>query len=530
MAAAEAKVCAESEGPWAHEIGLEWGPDFLSEFVSRCFDRLLLAGMMSPLLQFVSRFPDVPFGTMCSGTDCPAMAFQAIISALRELSHEFRCPHVFSAEKRADKRSFIASMFKDVGAIFKDMIELAEGTAHQCWLRKAEVPLRRVLILVAGFPCTTVSRLNPKAATLENQATIRTGEGATGSCFAAIIRFAKLWAVPVLILENVLGLKRLLNEVLDKLGAAGYAVFCDVFDSRDFCLPQARQRYWFVAMKMELFPGMSCQQIVALVQHLVQTMKRGHRCMPLSSFLLPDTEPLIHDFVHGPGVGSESKSSEGEDRAADQRRQLMLQRASGAAPDEPSSKHRKTGKRWVAAHADVWPSGIRTLADGQVYTGSPESFVKFPYLKRLCLRKLDILMTLAPALPESPPRLLDTSQSIGRKRLGAPTGSKAETQIATLTPSGAWFHTGLGRDLHGVEALALQGIYISTDIAAKFSSSLLQNLAGNAFSSTCCVVAIIAALTALGQSTLSLATYHEGPSQGQTPSQQEASEQTPEQR
>lgn len=72
--------------------------------------------------------------------------------------------------------------------------------------------------------------------------------------------------------------------------------------------------------------------------------------------------------------------------------------------------------------------------------------------------------------------------------------SKGFGIIGCLTPCGMPFLTTRGAPLTGLEALALQGLPLDRIILTRESQRELQDLAGNAMSSTCVGVAILAAL------------------------------------
>ena len=129
---------------------------------------------------------------------------------------------------------------------------------------------------------------------------------------------------------------------------------------------------------------------------------------------------------------------------------------------------------------------------GQVRTGSVESLEQFPSLRKLPMRELDLLMELAPHLPETTGRLIELSQSAGRHV------ADSSTETKTLLPKGVVFHTGRGAPLAGFEVLRVMGIWIPTQLEGILENRTLCDLGGNAFETTCLLATTIAALAVRG--------------------------------
>ena len=69
----------------------------------------------------------------------------------------------------------------------------------------------------------------------------------------------------------------------------------------------------------------------------------------------------------------------------------------------------------------------------------------------------------------------------------------------TITPGCLLWVAHRGRTLLAREKLALQGIYVSQATVDKFGERLVSNLAGNAFCSTSCLIAVVVALAGMGR-------------------------------
>ena len=106
------------------------------------------------------------FGTICSGTDGPALIFKAFAEAASETFHiKASAKHYFSCEANADKRRFIADMCEPQH-IFGDVAFLADEAATAFDYRSGTVmSIPRVNNVTFGFPCQDGSTQNPNRCT-----------------------------------------------------------------------------------------------------------------------------------------------------------------------------------------------------------------------------------------------------------------------------------------------------------------------------------------------------------------------------
>eukprot|EP00974_Lingulodinium_polyedra_P134168 11228302-Lingulodinium_polyedra.AAC.1 len=176
--------------------------------------------------------------------------------------------------------------YPDGGHVFSDAREL--GLAH-AWChrenRMVEVP-NRVDILLAGFPCKSVSNLNSDPRSIDDV------DSATGEGLQGVINYLKAHAPTVVVLENVRGLVlqqqkfggSMVDKLMDKMHSVGYEGIYGIMNSKDFLLPQCRTRVWLY-FKLRGAGGN--------IKHSVQRMevfKRG-RPFPLSAVLDQGCQP-----------------------------------------------------------------------------------------------------------------------------------------------------------------------------------------------------------------------------------------------
>lgn len=102
-------------------------------------------------------------------------------------------------------------------------------------------------ILLAGFPCQDLSLAGK-----------RTGIMGEKSClFFAIPDILKAKQPPAFLLENVKGLlydKESLNIVMSELSNAGYKISYKILNSKNFGVPQNRERLYFIGYRKDIAP------------------------------------------------------------------------------------------------------------------------------------------------------------------------------------------------------------------------------------------------------------------------------------
>ena len=142
-------------------------------------------------------------GTQCSGTDSPLLSWQAFVLGVKDvMGLDFQIVHQYSCEKNETKRTFIKQVWHDA-LIFKDIADLPNPFAPTHG--GTEVPVPPIEHLVAGFPCTSVSRQSTKAFTKEHLTCIASKPLATGSVFDSILGGLEniLLGVRFVLFENV---------------------------------------------------------------------------------------------------------------------------------------------------------------------------------------------------------------------------------------------------------------------------------------------------------------------------------------
>jgi DNA (cytosine-5)-methyltransferase 1 len=102
-------------------------------------------------------------------------------------------------------------------------------------------------LLTGGFPCQAFSAAGKGQGELDHR----------GTLFNEIIRIAEVKKPKYMLLENVKGFtfkkfKGTFDKVLSELDRIGYIVYWKVLNSKDYGIPQNRERVWFVCFRKDV--------------------------------------------------------------------------------------------------------------------------------------------------------------------------------------------------------------------------------------------------------------------------------------
>lgn len=105
-------------------------------------------------------------------------------------------------------------------------------------------------LLTGGFPCQAFSEAGKHRGELDTR----------GTLFYDIVRIAEAKKPKYLLLENVKGLtsrphKMTFEKILSELDRIGYRVYCKVLNSRNYGIPQSRERVIFVCFRKDVDSG-----------------------------------------------------------------------------------------------------------------------------------------------------------------------------------------------------------------------------------------------------------------------------------
>ncbi|KAL6714776.1 hypothetical protein ACLMJK_008202 [Lecanora helva] len=468
---------------------------------------------------------EINVATMCSGTESPLVALEAISDALgRQHGLKLNIKHRFSAEIVPWKAAFIERNFHPP-LIFRDLREMGkkERKARTAYGALEPIP-RNIDILVAGFPCVDFSGVNPKKKGLRDL-------GESGDVLLSIIRYAKRDAPAVVILENVATADwEMIHAIWEDDKAfvlqmmteqerlrwcpwddshPGYICEWDELDTKHFYIPHTRQRgYMLLVRKNLLKPMIAVEKLPGDEKHAKdqKLSKKQKYEKDLKSKYEEELEPIadpvrttwlkiVHMLKRPTSVSVEEFLLDDENpylRMA--KAQLSKAKVSLREPDWSQCHERydyyridfKLGNKrpltkWVeggsATTPDFWWSEwVRNQVERLWETKD------FNYLRQALFHQNDALYKT---------RIWELSQNVYRDKDTAPSGV-----TGCLTPTGMPFVSTRGRLITGLEALGLTGLDHSKLILTKETQRGLQDLVGNAMTSTVVGAVIISALIA----------------------------------
>ncbi|KAM3413686.1 hypothetical protein BST61_g10379 [Cercospora zeina] len=400
--------------------------------------------------------------TMCSGTESPLLALE-LFQQCPGLSN-LEINHLFSAEIVPFKQAYIERNFRPP-IIFRDITELTNVVndknpmATTAYGSKVLVP-KDIDLLIAGTSCVDYSKLNT------HQKTIDQG-GESGDTYTAVLAYCKAFRPAIVILENVLGAPW--DTMLQDYEEIGYDTGGALVDTKRYYLPQTRQRGYMVC-----FDKHGTETSLAGAGKRWTDLMAGFRrpaSSPVSSFLLPTSQSATYKH---------NKDDEQRVREVDWTRCELRHTA---------LRHQlRLGNERPVTH---WSeSGSLLVPEG----GDPTWYF------RMVERVWDLLdiSVLRKALPDHgfydaryKLRIWDVSQNVDFQK-----DTGAFGIIGCITPTMIPFLSDAGRVLTPEELLQLQGLPLDKISFTTEAPAQIQDLAGNAMSTTVVGPAILAALIA----------------------------------
>ncbi|KAJ5591523.1 uncharacterized protein N7459_001892 [Penicillium hispanicum] len=403
--------------------------------------------------------------TVCSGTESPLLALEMIQKALGT-GQEFRVSHVFSCEIVPFKQAYIERNFGPP-LLFRDLLELNGDTARTAYGSPELIP-GDLDILIAGTACVDFSTLNNKQKTMEDI-------GESGATFKALLQYAARRRPPIVILENVRGAPW--EEACQYWDSIGYLALHVIVDTKEYYIPQTRVRGYLLAMDNSHggIGNSDWADISGRFLELVSEFKRP-ASSPAGMFLLSDDDRRLEQIRKDLSTRLEASTARAEvaweryqERHASHRTETRV------GEQRPISRSQGGG---VTCQPPVfyWNQWFRAQVE-RIWETLDIKFL-------LGLQK-EVDMNYKE-------RWFDLSQGVDRGGDGTTSFGVA----GCLTPSGMPFISTRGGPLSGLEALSLQGLPINRMILTRESQRDLQDLAGNAMTSTVVCAVMLAALSA----------------------------------
>lgn len=185
--------------------------------------------------------------------------------------------HEFSAEIEPVKQAYIERnfqpkiLFRDV----RDFLRAETTTATTAYGAEVDIP-SEVDILVAGFVCKDLSRLNNCGKTLKD-------EGESGDTWLAIYTYAKRFRPRVVLLENVKATRKTWDDLVVEWDNIGYTAAWIYRDTKTYYLPQTRERMYMIAIENSQL-GSRAEEAVSGWKNTIEKLQR--QCSsPYESFI-----------------------------------------------------------------------------------------------------------------------------------------------------------------------------------------------------------------------------------------------------
>ncbi|KAL8930440.1 MAG: hypothetical protein Q9208_000624 [Pyrenodesmia sp. 3 TL-2023] len=432
------------------------------------------------------------FATMCSGTEAPIVAMEEIKRAVRDRwGVVLRYKHLFSVEIDSHKQAYIERNFNP-DILFTDVRDVAtKEEAPTAYGGLRAVP-GGVSIVVAGFACVDFSTLNPKRKDVQDA-------GESGDTLRAILNYAARFRPRAMILENVGAAdwvmiqvctnnnfhstepkgklsgvaKRHLEEIWgNREASSGYSTCVVKVDTKAYYLPQTRKRSYMVCIDRKTIGIKAADKLAQRWAERFRQLERN-ASSPMDDFLLP----------------------------TDDRRVRMARDAGGM--DEFGDRKRRTESTWVkckvryANYRDAISCGSGRPLTRWTESGAchpPEHWWKnWAHYQSDRLREHWDISHLRSAQrgydSQYKTRVWELSQNIDRSTDTSPWGI-----AQCITPTAQPLITSRGGLAIPTESLILQGLPADRLDLGRLTHAQVQDLAGNAMSTTVVAAAMLALL------------------------------------
>eukprot|EP00435_Cladocopium_sp_Y103_P069126 s117_g32.t1 len=390
----------------------DWGLDMRAR-VQAALQLLSLSPPADAMFDHGKLFESQPLrvGTDCSGVESP-------IHALRAMAAQHS--HVWSCECGSAPRKVISANSPPEHALYADVLNSAEEV----------VPY--IDLYVAGFSCKPFSMLHVNTRLLEeDQAKI----------FYSVVTRIRKSQPASFVLENVQGIQRCMDEVMQTLRDLGYMVVARLLNPMDLGEPVSRPRHYFVGVRQDVaIVGEEVAQ--GIYDHVWRRLKSSSSpAVPLCKRLLPSEHKLVV-----------------ENQSLRQRRWEDA-KAANFGGDGRSQKWKQRHAAWQLEHAEsqIQPDPSMPSPD--------ELFLHLP-------RERDAWNILL--MSKSMPRLAvaDLSQSLGRVPLRSDCAP-------TITPGSHVVVSEARRMLVPMEKLLLHCLPVHTMSFEGITDAELEDMGGN---------------------------------------------------
>jgi site-specific DNA-cytosine methylase len=341
-----------------------------------------------------------------------------------------------------------AKLFRDV----REFIPDNATTATTAYGATEEVP-KDIDIFIGGFVCKDLSTLNSRKKDIK-------ADGETGDTWRAMLSYSKKHRPTIVLIENVQGRIDYWNYIVSEWSAAGYEATWRFCDTKKYYLPQTRLRMYMIAVDRGKF-GRHATQAVADWKESMKELERPCST-PFGAFLKDTSSQFSESCIALPPKSEPAwvQCKLKYDRIRSEER-LGINR--------PVTRWSENGTLRPPDHGNLRWYGTRSSREWECIDVAHLQRVRNAYDTRF---KMEVW---------------DVSQSIDY--YGAPLGI-----VGCITPNGCDFITNQQSVLTGSQMLRLQGMPNDKLLFARETQRDLQDLAGNAMSTTVIGASLVSAL------------------------------------
>ncbi|KAK9413088.1 hypothetical protein SUNI508_12073 [Seiridium unicorne] len=448
-------------------------------------------------------------GTMCSGTEAPVFALKLLQDEFYSLTgiELFRMNQEYAVEIEPFKQAYIrrntdAKVFRDVRDFGSPDVLATDLTTALGSL--ARVPYNRPHILIVGTSCIAFSRLsvtqqkgfNPAAGELQKylQTAKDNGEEAdrakvsallgkivstldmseSDSTFFPVLSFILHQRPSLVIFENVQDAPWL--DTQDWFcPAIGYTARFLSCDTKDYYMPQTRQRKYLIAFDNDVFGKGAVENMANDAMGFLKCLQR-RASVDVEKYLYNNMDKAIQTDMQQMEFEKSSKTLKDASWWFSQQRHEDTRQKEGLGNEHPFSGLKSTGETLFYDRANKtimnrYPDRVKDSCDISLLRGlsaSPSFDSRFKV------------------------KIYDYSQNVDRELGNIPFGISG-----CLTPSGAAFLSNQSRWIMGREYLLLQGLPVRALSLSRETYDQLKNLAGNAMTTTVVAASFLSAIMAI---------------------------------
>jgi site-specific DNA-cytosine methylase len=208
-----------------------WGSRFLN----------LVDGVAKGFKHWIRQLPAIPLTEDCSGAHAPHFAMKAMGMDVINLSG---CDYAAGPQKFARRNIDCQSYHPDL------------------FNKSAETPSHSTIVYTAGFPCKPFSSLRTSSQLLQDK---------EAKQFYQVCMEMERLRPMVIILENVMGIRRVLKQVLARLRRIGnYYIITQPIDPLLLGAPTARNRIYFIMVHRDVLQDLPDKALTAHVEEVLE--------------------------------------------------------------------------------------------------------------------------------------------------------------------------------------------------------------------------------------------------------------------